>query len=130
MTAVDTAGVHRTAAGAALAIPGVVELHPTLRQSLAGAATRIQQALGSPAAPLETPLGTGIRAEHTPTGAWHVEVRCVLDEDRRVLDTARDVREHVRSAVGAHLARQGTPGPVTVVVTVTRLTSRGRSLTA
>ncbi|BBJ42206.1 hypothetical protein SSPO_049240 [Streptomyces antimycoticus] len=119
MTAVHTAGVERTTARAALGVPGVAELHPSLRQSLAEAATRVRRTLGSVAPSLEA----GIHAERAPrTGAWHVEARCVLDEDRRALDTARDVRESVRSAVDAYATRHGIPGPVTVVVTVTRTT--------
>ncbi|MFJ1996997.1 Asp23/Gls24 family envelope stress response protein [Streptomyces asiaticus] len=119
MTAVRTTSVERIAARAALAVPGVSELQPSLRQALAEAATRVRRTLGSVAPSPET----GIQAERAPrTGAWHVEVRCVLDEDRRALDTARDVREGVRSAVDAYATRHGIPGPVTVVVTVTRTT--------
>ncbi|WP_406444182.1 hypothetical protein OHB14_35135 [Streptomyces sp. NBC_01613] len=119
MTATDTTGVERTAARAALAVPGVAELQPTLRQSLAGAATRVQQALGS-LAPLPE---AGIRAERgARTGAWHVEVRCVCNENRRALDTARDIHDNVRAAVESHVTRHGVPGLVTIVVTVTRIT--------
>lgn len=119
MTVVDTTGVQRTAARAALGVPGVAQLQPSLGQSLAGAATWARRALGSPALFPEA----GIRAERSPgTGVWHLEVRFVLDDDRRALDTARDVHDAVRDAVEAHLTRDGTPGPVTVVVTVTRIT--------
>ncbi|MFD3538589.1 hypothetical protein ACFWUQ_03705 [Streptomyces sp. NPDC058662] len=62
----------------------------------------------------------GIRCRRTPEGGWHVEVRCVLRSDRRLVDAARQVREDVRAAVTACLARHGTAAPVTVLVTVTR----------
>lgn len=118
MTAVDTTGVQRTAARAALAVPGVAQLHPSLGQSLAAAA-RARLALGGPAPPSQA----GIHAERSPqTGAWHIEVRCVLHDDRRALDTARDVHDQVRAAVDSYVARHGVPGPVTIVVTVTRIT--------
>ncbi|MFE2638534.1 hypothetical protein ACFXKF_27935 [Streptomyces scopuliridis] len=125
MTAGNTTRIERTAARAALAVPGVAELRPSLRQALAGAATRVREAIGSPALSPEA----GIHVEHTPgTGAWHVEVRCVLTDDRRALDTARDVRDNVRSAVGSHVTRYGIPEPVTIVVTVTRITGHRPSL--
>jgi hypothetical protein len=119
MTAVDTTGVERIAAQAALAVPGIAGLQPTLRQSLAGAATRVWQALGPPAPSPEA----GIHAERSAhTGAWHVEVRCVCNEDRRALDTARDVHDDVQAAVGTHVTRHGKPALVTATVTVTRIT--------
>ncbi len=62
----------------------------------------------------------GIRCEHTPESGWHVEVRCILHADRRVVDTARQVREDVRTAVTARLTRSGATRPVNVLVTVTR----------
>lgn len=118
MTVVGTAGLDRTAAEAALAVPGVAELQPSLRQTLAGVATLVPRILGSSAVSPEL----GVHAEHDSAAAsWHVEVRCVLHEDRRALDTARDVREQVRSAVVAHLEREGAPAPVTVTVNVTRV---------
>lgn len=43
-----------------------------------------------------------------------------MHEDHRVLDVAQQVREHVRTAITAHLAQHGTTAPVTVLVTVTR----------
>jgi hypothetical protein len=123
VTAADPTGIGRTAAEAALQVPGVAELQLNLRDALAGAATRVQRTLGSPALPPER----GVRAERTPRdGAWHVEVRCVLHAGRRPLDTARDVHERVRSAVDAQLTSGGTPGPVTVTVTVTRVTGPRR----
>ncbi|MGW6241507.1 hypothetical protein ACWGBX_32250 [Streptomyces sp. NPDC055037] len=122
MTTGDTTRVERIAAQAALAVPGVAELQPTLRQALAGAASRAWETIGSPALPREA----GIHVEHTAGGgAWHVEVRCVLTDHRRAADIARDVRDHVRSAVSSHVthvARHGIPEPVTIVVTVTRIT--------
>jgi hypothetical protein len=119
MTAIDTTGVQRTAARAALAVPGVAELQPSLGQSLAGAVARVRRGLGAPAPPPQA----GIHAERLPqAGAWHIEVRCVLHDDRRAVDTARDVHDQVRAAVGSHVARHGVPGPVTVVVTITRIT--------
>ncbi|MFE4535286.1 hypothetical protein ACFRKB_09415 [Streptomyces scopuliridis] len=125
MTTGNTTRIARTAARAALAVPGVAELQPSLRQALAGAATRVREAIGSPALSTEA----GIHVEHTPgTRAWHVEVRCVLTDDRRALDTARDVRDSVRSAVGSQVTRDGVPEPVIVVVTVTRITGHRPSL--
>ena len=116
MTPRGTAGIERAAAGAALAVPGVAGLQPGLRHSLAVAATRVRRAAGS-----TTPYPeAGIRAERTPrTGTWAVEVRCVVNEDRRALDTARDVQERVRSTVESLVPHSGIPEPVTVVVIVT-----------
>ncbi|MGP3998863.1 hypothetical protein [Streptomyces sp. 8N706] len=117
MTLVRAVDIHRAAARAALAVPGVVGLQPSLGYRLAGAAAHAQQTVGIPAAPPEA----GIRAERTPHGpGWQVEVRCIVHEDRRTLDTARDVREQVRSAVTAQLARHDAPSPVTVLVTITQ----------
>ncbi|MFD3580411.1 hypothetical protein [Streptomyces sp. NPDC058644] len=92
-------------------------LQPGLADRLAAVARRAQQAMGAAALPGEA---AGIRAEPTPDGGWHVEVRCVVHEDCRVLDVAQQVSEHVRTAITAHLAQHGTPAPVTVLVTVTR----------
>jgi hypothetical protein len=122
MTAVDPRDVRETAARAALAVPGVAELQPSLGQSLADAAVRVGQALGSGARTSQA----GVRADHTAdTGGWHVEVRCVLREDCRTVDAARDVHDHVRAAVLSHVTGRGAPGPVTVAVTVTRITGPG-----
>jgi hypothetical protein len=118
MTLVTTVDINQTAARAALAVPGVTGLQPTLAHLLAHAATRTQQIIGIAA----QPTAAGIRAEHTSTPpSWRVEVRCVLHEDHHVLDAARKVREQVRSAVTAHLAQYGTPEPVTILVTVTQI---------
>ncbi|MFD3456598.1 hypothetical protein ACFWVC_31050 [Streptomyces sp. NPDC058691] len=116
MTLVEAMNLNQTAAHAALAVPGVAGLQPGLGHRLANAAALAQQHIGIAAQPPEA----GIRAERTfqPLG-WHVEVRCILNQERRALDTARDVRRQVRSAVTAHLARNGTPEPVTILVTVT-----------
>ncbi|SCF82718.1 Uncharacterized conserved protein YloU, alkaline shock protein (Asp23) family [Streptomyces sp. MnatMP-M17] len=125
MTPGDTTRIEHTAARAALAVPGVAELQPGLRQALASAANRVREAIGSPA----VSSAAGIHVERTPgSRALHVDVRCVLTDDRRALDTARDVRESVRSAVGSHVTRHGIPEPVTVVVTVTRITEHRPSL--
>ncbi|MCA1220575.1 hypothetical protein [Streptomyces sp. 8L] len=116
MSSLDAADVSRTAAGAALAVPGVAALHPGLRRSLAGAAYRVRGP-----GPTTPPPEAGVRAQRDRrTGAWHLEIRCVLQEDRRALDTARDVRDSVRAAVGRRLP--GGPGSVTVIVLVTHIT--------
>lgn len=114
MTA-DAAEIERTAARAALDVAGVAGLQPGLRRRLANAAARARRTLGSPvpSAP------AGVHAERAPEdGGWHIDVRCVLTEERRALDAARDIRDRVRSAVGAQLARQGAPETVSVTVTV------------
>jgi len=122
MTAVDALGVREVAARAALAVPGVAELQPSLGQSLADAAVRVRQALGS----MARTSPAGIRADRTPgNGGWRIEFRCVLHDERRTVDVARDVHDHVKAAVSSHLARRGTPGPVTVAVTVARITGPG-----
>ncbi|MGW3012755.1 hypothetical protein ACWC9R_28535 [Streptomyces sp. NPDC001219] len=119
MITVDTASIEQTAARAALAVPGVQELHPSLRHSLADAATHLRRTFGS-----RTPFPeAGIHARHTSeTDAWHLEVRCAVNDHRRALDTARDVRESVQTAVSSQLKARGRPASVTVVVTVTRIT--------
>jgi uncharacterized alkaline shock family protein YloU len=119
VTASDTAVIEQAAAHAALAVPGVTELQPSLCQSLAAAATRARQALGSPAPSPEA----GIHAEHSSrTGAWRIEIRCVVNSNRRVLDTAHDVHDNVLAAVRPHAARHDEPESVAVVVSVTRIT--------
>ncbi|MEV1069750.1 hypothetical protein [Streptomyces sp. NPDC050263] len=118
MTLTGEMDLCQATARAALAVPGVAALQPGLGQRLAGAASRARQAAGFPALPARA----GIRAEHAPGApGWRVEVRCVLHEDRRVVDTARQVREQVRAVAAAHLTARGTPEPVTVLVTVTHL---------
>ncbi|MGW2918884.1 hypothetical protein ACWDBF_13600 [Streptomyces angustmyceticus] len=119
MITIDTAGVEQTAARAALAVPGVQELQPSLRHSLADAATCVRRAFGS-----RTPFPeAGIHAGHTPeSDAWRLEVRCVVDARRRTLDIARDVRESVRAAVSPQLNARGGTASVTIVVTITRIT--------
>ncbi|MEU2157636.1 hypothetical protein ABZ532_21945 [Streptomyces sp. NPDC019396] len=120
MTLFAAGDLHRTAARAALAVRGVAGLAPGFSHRLAHAAARAQQCMGIAVWPPEA----GIRAEHAPhAGGWHLEVRCILDEDRRALDTARDVRRQVRSAVTAHLVRSGSPEAVTVLVTITHTTN-------
>jgi len=120
MTATDLISVERTAARAALAVPGVAELQPTLSQSLAGAATRVRRALGSPAPSPEA--GVHAEASSAGTGAWYLEVRCVVTDERRALDTARDVHDTVRAAVASDAAHHGTPVQVTVAVSVVGIT--------
>jgi hypothetical protein len=118
MTRTGEVDICLAAARAALAVPGVAALRPGLGHRLAGAASRARGTAGTPA----LPATAGIRAERASDApGWRVEVRCVLREERRVADTARQVREQVRAAVTAHLAAQGTPEPVTVLVTVTHL---------
>lgn len=115
--------IHRAAARAALGVPGVAALQPSLADRLALAAARMQEAVtaatGTNASHTEQ---AGIRTQLTPEGSWHVEVRCVLSADRRVVATARQVREQVRTAVTACLVQHGATASVTVrvLVTVTR----------
>ncbi|MCZ1012536.1 hypothetical protein O1L68_43395 [Streptomyces lydicus] len=90
--------VEQTAARAAMAVPGVQELPPSLRHSLADAATHIRRTFGSRAPSPEA----GIHAGHTPeTDTWHLEVRCAVNDHRRPLDIARAVREGVQAAVSS-----------------------------
>jgi hypothetical protein len=119
VTAPDMTAIEQAAAHAALAVPGVTELQPSLRQSLAAAATRARQALGSPAPSPEA----GIHTEHScRTRAWRIEIRCVLNGNRRALDTARDVHDNVLTAVQPLVARHGEQESLAVVVNVTRIT--------
>ncbi|MGW7329250.1 hypothetical protein ACWGIU_11805 [Streptomyces sp. NPDC054840] len=119
MTGSDRADIHRAAARAALDVPGVVALQPALADRLALAAHRVYEAVAAGTTG-DHEAAAGVRCELTPAGVWHLEVRCVLDADHRVVDVARGVREAVRTAVTAYLAQHGTAAPVTVVVTVTR----------
>ncbi|MFD5547330.1 hypothetical protein OHU17_33815 [Streptomyces goshikiensis] len=121
MTTTDTASLLSVAAEAALAVPGVAGLQPRLVHRLAAAA--------APTHPVTTlhpaPPEAGIRADRAPDGSgWHIEVRCVLAESHRALDTARHVHDRVRTAVISHLATHGVAEPVTTTVTVTRIFSR------
>ncbi|WP_432010943.1 hypothetical protein [Streptomyces cucumeris] len=117
MTSLGAAGIERAAAEAALSVPGVTGLQPSLRHTLAVAGARVRRAVGSTTPSPEA----GIHAERSPrTGAWIIEVRCVVTRNRRALDTARDVQEHVGSTVSSLVPCADTPEPVTVVI-VTRL---------
>ncbi|MFE5491789.1 hypothetical protein ACFQ7Z_17855 [Streptomyces virginiae] len=120
MTTAEREAVHRTAARAALGVPGVVALQPALAERLALAASRVIEAVAAGAS--RAPEGAGVRCEITPDGAWHLEVRCILDEDHRVVDVARRVRSEVRAAVNACLNQHDAapPPPVRVLVNVTR----------
>ncbi|MBT2452527.1 Asp23/Gls24 family envelope stress response protein [Streptomyces sp. ISL-43] len=117
MTPAKDRDIHQAAARAALDVPGVAALQPGLADRLAGAASRARHATGGAGT---LPTEAGIRTERTSEGCWHVEVRCVVHEDHRVLDVAQQVREHVRAAVTTLLGQHGTPAPVAVLVTVIR----------
>lgn len=118
MTASPWEGIDQAAAEAALGVPGVDALQPALSDRLALAASRARH----PMTPSTTPPRevAGIRCERTPDGGCHVEVRCILHTDRRVVDIARQVRNEVKGAVTACLAQHRTVVPVLVTVTVTR----------
>ncbi|MFJ3842007.1 hypothetical protein ACIPY6_41830 [Streptomyces sp. NPDC090054] len=118
MTASPWEGIHRAAAEAALGVPGVDALQPALSGRLALAASRARHAM----TPSTTPPRevAGIRCERTPDGGCHVEVRCILHTDRRIVDIARQVRNEVKDAVTARLAQHRTIIPVLVTVTITR----------
>ncbi|MFD5878410.1 hypothetical protein NRK68_01075 [Streptomyces yangpuensis] len=120
MTTAEREGVQRTAARAALGVRDVVALQPALAERLALAACRVFEAVGSGAA--RAPVGAGVRCEIAPDGVWHLEVRCILDEDHRVVDVARRVRADVKAAVSTYLAQHDAARPLTVrvVVSVTR----------
>ncbi|MEU9182359.1 hypothetical protein AB0C90_37235 [Streptomyces sp. NPDC048550] len=118
MTGSNRENVHRAAALAALDVPGVVALQPALADRLALAASRVYEAVAT--GTTEHHEAAGVRCELTQVGAWHLEVRCILDAEHRVVDVARRVREDVRTTVTAYLAQHGTAAPVTVMVTVTR----------
>ncbi|MEU6758841.1 hypothetical protein [Streptomyces sp. NPDC046685] len=121
MTPNPGADVREAAARAAFGVPGVAALQPVLADRLAAAAFRVRRGVG--AAP--RPAAPGIRVEPVSGSGWHVEVRCILHEGGRVVDVARQVREQVRAAVSTHLIREGSPGPVAVRVTVTRVLADG-----
>ncbi len=89
-------------------VPGVAFLAPGIRRfrSLTGAST--------PDGP--TPDISGITVSGPlPDGSRTIGIRLVCRADRRVLDTARAVRE----AVGAHLGGTCAESPDRVVITVT-----------
>ncbi|MEU4037905.1 hypothetical protein [Streptomyces collinus] len=118
MTASPASTLLAVAAEAALAVPGVADLHHRLPRRLAAQA-------GRNPAPDRTSPESGIRADRAPDGSgWHIEVRCVLDEGRRAMDTAQDVHDRVRAAVISRLTALDAAEPVTVQVTVTRIITR------
>ncbi|CAM5623036.1 hypothetical protein [Streptomyces avidinii] len=119
MTGSDRENIHRAAARAALAVPGVVALQPVLADRLALAASRVYEAVA--AGTIGRQEAAGVHGEITSAGAWHLEVRCILAGDHRVVDLARRVREDVRTAVAAYLDQHGRAAPVNVMVTVTRI---------
>ncbi|MET9831824.1 hypothetical protein ABZ078_21550 [Streptomyces sp. NPDC006385] len=118
MAATDATPLLRVAAEAALAVPGVVGLQPRLAHRLAAAASSTWPETTAERVPSEA----SVRIDRAPDGpGWHVEVRCVLAEGPRALDTARTVHHQVRAAVISHLAAHGAPAAATVTVTVTRI---------
>ncbi|MFJ1655061.1 hypothetical protein ACIOC2_27580 [Streptomyces sp. NPDC088337] len=126
MAATGTPPPLSVAASAALAVPGVAGLQPRLAHRLTAAAL--------PAGPETTAQRTpeaGVRVDRVPDGSgWHVEVRCVLTEGHRAVDTARNVHDQVRAAVLSYLAAHDAPVAVTVTVrvTVTRITARDHTV--
>ncbi|MFB0616274.1 hypothetical protein [Streptomyces sp. AGS-58] len=121
MTAVRPHTLLGVAAEAALATPGVAGLHPRLAHRLAAAAAPAR----TDTTPHRASPEAGVRADRAPDGSgWRIEVRCVLDEGRRVLDIARDVHDRVAAAAISHLAALGAAERVTVEVTVTRVGPR------
>ncbi|THA75441.1 hypothetical protein [Streptomyces sp. A0592] len=122
MTTLAGAALSQAAARAALDVPGVIALQPALGERLALAAARAYKAMTSG---VDGARGTqGVRGELDPDGTWHLEVRCILDSDHRVVDVARQVRAAVRAATTGYLTRN-VMGPtptstVKVVVSVTR----------
>ncbi|MFJ8022283.1 hypothetical protein [Streptomyces sp. NPDC096311] len=125
MTASGTTMLLGVAAEAALAVPGVNGLQPRLAHCLAAAAAPTR----TDTMPHRMPPEAGIRADRAPAGSgWRIEVRCVLAEDHRALDTAKNVHDRVRTAVTSHLATHGVAEPVTVTVTVTRIAARAATV--
>ncbi|WP_333775584.1 hypothetical protein [Streptomyces sp. IBSBF 3136] len=118
MAGTHTAALLTAVAEAALAVPGVVGLQPRLARRLTEAVSPVL-----PQTVMEhTPSRAGVRAEHAPDGSgWRIEVRCAVAQGNRVLDAARNVHDHVRSAVLAHLRDQSAAEAVAVTVTVTRV---------
>jgi hypothetical protein len=122
MTAFRTTALTEVAAEAALAVPGVAALQPRLARRLAAAAAPTRTGASPHRAP---PPEAAVRADRAPDGSgWHIEVRCVLTEDRRALDIAQDVHDRVAFAAASHLAALGAAERVTVEVTVTRIAAR------
>ncbi|MFD8789804.1 Asp23/Gls24 family envelope stress response protein [Streptomyces vinaceus] len=115
MTVTHRVHIQRAAAEAATRVTGVAGLQPALADRLARAAARPHQAGAAPHRE-----GAGIRCEHTADGGWHVEVRCILRTDRRVVEVAKQVCIEVRHAVANYLAQHCAADHVTVQVTVTR----------
>ncbi|MGX5187152.1 hypothetical protein ACWKT5_31445 [Streptomyces avermitilis] len=121
MTATGTTTLLGVAAEAALAVPAVAGLQPRLAHRLAAAAARTR----TDTTPHRTSPEAGVRADRAPDGSgWHIEVRCVVAEGQRVLDTARNVHDRVGAAVISHLTAHGVAEPVTVAVTVTGIALR------
>ncbi|WP_281157676.1 hypothetical protein [Streptomyces sp. HYC2] len=115
MAATETPPPLSVAAAAALTVPGVAGLQPRLAHRLAAAASPTWPETTAQHAP-----EAGVRIDRVPDGSgWHIEVRCVLTEGHRVVDTARDVHDRVRAAVLSYLAAHDAPVAVTVTVTVT-----------
>ncbi|MFE9168298.1 hypothetical protein ACFYNZ_02025 [Streptomyces kebangsaanensis] len=126
MTVIRTSTLLGVAVEAALAVPGVAGLQPRLSHRLAAAAAPTR----TDTAPHRTSPEAGIRADRAPDGSgWHIEVRCVLAEGQRALDTARSVHDRVEAAVLSHLAAPGAleATAVTVTVTVTRIEAGPRN---
>ncbi|MFF8867505.1 hypothetical protein ACF08B_36270 [Streptomyces sp. NPDC015139] len=113
-----TAALLTAVAEATLGVPDVAGLQPRLAHRLTEAVSPVlPQTLTE-----HTPSQAGVRAVHAPDGSgWRIDVRCVVAEESRVLDAARNVHEQVRSAVLTHLAEHGALEAVAVSVTVTRI---------
>ncbi|MFD9271648.1 hypothetical protein ACFWB1_38290 [Streptomyces goshikiensis] len=121
MATTGTAPLLSVAAEAALAVPGVAGLQPRLAHRLAAAASPTRTVT----TPHHPPPEAAIRADRAPDGSgWHIEVRCVLADSHRALDTARHIHDRVRTAVISHLAIHGVAEPVITTVTVTRIVAR------
>lgn len=121
MAATRASTLLRVAAEAALAVPGVAGLQPRLAHRLAAAASPTRPETTVERVPSEAGVRV-VRIDRAPDGpGWHIEVRCVLAEGHRALDTARNVHHQVRAGVISHLAAHGAPAAATVTVTVTRI---------
>lgn len=115
MTSAAVQEIQAAAVRAALAHSQVAALQPALADRLTAAASL--HAPGRP--PAE------VRVHRPPAGkGWHVEVRCIVHRDRRILDTARQVRESIRSALTA-TGLVNPAEPLTVTVTVTSVLDAG-----